>query len=504
MTEKREKTCNASGSRTLAADESIQSGINDFIDAFPFYVFLVDEDHYIVMANSAVEKALNLKPEAIVGKYCPAVVHGCNGPYPGCPLEEALEVDGPVEKDLYEKRMGRWLRSCIYPTSFRTVAGGRVFLHVTTDITDRKLAQEEIVRNYQVQNVINSILRLSIEKIPLEEILKYFIDQVLSVPWLSLEETGSVFLVEPGSNVLVLKAQRGLDERILKQCATVPFGKCLCGRAAMTRQVEFADHLDERHDISYDGIAPHGHYCVPLISSENLLGVLNTYVKDGHQRDSREEDFLVAAANALAGIIERRQSEARLRKAMEGTIETIARVVEVRDPYTAGHQRRVADLARAIAGEMDLSKERVEGLFFAGLIHDLGKISVPSEILSKPGRLSTIEFEIIKEHSRMGYDLLKSVDFPWDIAKFVYQHHEKFDGSGYPQGLKGGEIELEARILCVADVIEAMASHRPYRPALGIDMALEEIEKRAGTFFDPDAAQSALRVFRERRYNLEP
>ncbi len=503
MEEKNSKENCAPRSRVLALSPSVQESINDLINSFPFYVFLVDEEHTIMMVNTVAKNAFGLEPEAVVGKYCPSVVHGMDGPYPGCPLEDALVVGGPVHKELYEKRTGRWLRCGIFPTAFSTSEGKRVFLHMTTDITENKLAQEETERNYQVQNVINSILRLSTENIPLEEILKYFIDLIISIPWLALESRGAVFLVEGDSDALVLKAYTGLSEMVWKRCSRIPFGTCLCGRAAATKQTVFADSIDSRHGLTYDGIAPHGHYCMPMISSDRLLGVFNIYVKDGHVYERKEEEFLAAAANALAGIVERRMVEEKLRKAMEGIIETIAHVVEVRDPYTAGHQKRVADLARAIAEEMNLSSERVEGLFFAGLIHDLGKISVPSEILSKPGRLSEIEFKIIKEHSHMGYDLLKNIDFPWNIAQIVYQHHEKFDGSGYPQGLSGEQIELEARILCVADVIEAMASHRPYRAALGIDIALEEIEKKAGTFFDPDVAHAALKIFRAKGYKLE-
>jgi HD-GYP domain-containing protein (c-di-GMP phosphodiesterase class II) len=176
--------------------------------------------------------------------------------------------------------------------------------------------------------------------------------------------------------------------------------------------------------------------------------------------------------------------------------------VETRDPYTAGHQRRVADLARAVATEMNLPLDIIEGLRMAASIHDLGKISVPAEILSKPTKLTDIEFMLIKTHSQSGYDILKDIDFPWPLAQIVYQHHERMDGSGYPRNLKGDEIIMEARIIAVADVMEAMASHRPYRPALGIDTALAEIEKNKGTFYDNAVADACLRLFREKGFKL--
>ncbi len=191
-----------------------------------------------------------------------------------------------------------------------------------------------------------------------------------------------------------------------------------------------------------------------------------------------------------------------LRKAMSGTIQVIAHVVETRDAYTAGHQRRVADLARSIATEMGLAPPMIEGIRMAGVIHDIGKISVPAEILSKPGELSWKEFELIKDHPQTGHDILQDVEFPWPIADIVLQHHERVDGSGYPKGLKGSETLLEARIIAVSDVVEAVASHRPYRPSRGIDAALEEIEKNRNILYDANVVDSCLRLFREKGYKI--
>jgi PAS domain S-box-containing protein len=193
----------------------------------------------------------------------------------------------------------------------------------------------------------------------------------------------------------------------------------------------------------------------------------------------------------------------RLRKAVNTTIQVMVSAVEARDPYTAGHQSRSADLARAIAAQMGLPQEKIEGLRMAASIHDIGKLSIPAEILSKPSRLTNIEFSLIKEHARMGYEMLKDVESPWPLAEIVYQHHERMDGSGYPRNLKGDEILMEARILAVADVVEAMASHRPYRPAIGIEEALEEIEKNKGTLYDDVVADACLRLFREKGFQLE-
>jgi len=193
-----------------------------------------------------------------------------------------------------------------------------------------------------------------------------------------------------------------------------------------------------------------------------------------------------------------------LRKAFGGIVQVLSVMTEKRDPYTAGHQRRVADLARAIGQEMGLSQERVEGLRLAGIVHDIGKITIPSEILSKPARLTEIERSMVQSHPECGRDILKDIDFAWPIAETVFQHHERIDGSGYPRGLKGESILLEARIIAVADTVEAMASHRPYRPAHGIAAALQEIEKNKGILYDPEAVAACLRLFKEKGFELKP
>jgi PAS domain S-box-containing protein len=200
---------------------------------------------------------------------------------------------------------------------------------------------------------------------------------------------------------------------------------------------------------------------------------------------------------------ELKASTEKLRKSLVGTIHALSVTVETRDPYTAGHQKKVSNLARTIAQEMGLPKDTVEHIRMAGTIHDLGKIAVPAEILSKPTKLTAIEFSLIKVHPQAGYDILKDVDLPYPIAEIVYQHHERLDGSGYPRGLKDGQILPEACILAVADVVEAMASHRPYRPAIGIERALEEIEKNKGIFYDIKAVDACVRLFREKGFTFE-
>jgi len=237
---------------------------------------------------------------------------------------------------------------------------------------------------------------------------------------------------------------------------------------------------------------------VPLVVEDRFIGIFSVQSDNLTQKDIMA---ITAFSHQLAGAWNKIKLIQDLQNTLEGTILTIAETVEARDPYTSGHQNRVADLAVSIATGMSLSKERVEGIRLAGIIHDLGKIKVPAEILSKPGKLSDLEFQIIQFHPQVGFDLLKNIEFTWPIAEIIHQHHERMDGSGYPQGLKGDEILLEARILAVADIVEAMSSHRPYRPALGIEKALTQIKNDKGTLLDPDAVDTCLKIF-EQGYKL--
>ena len=250
---------------------------------------------------------------------------------------------------------------------------------------------------------------------------------------------------------------------------------------------------------------------VPIRSNGHLTGILLLSCKATHEPYSIEERRLLqmVSANVATSIdnanlyenIKRKHSE--LEKVMDGVIHAVSLVVESRDPYTAGHQRRVAELARSIAKKMGLSEWQVMGIHIAGLLHDVGKVAVPTEILSKPGKINKHEYSIIKNHSQVGYEILQKIDFPWPVTTTILQHHERMNGSGYPAGISGGDIILEARILAVADVVEAMSSHRPYRPALGLASALEEISRNRGILYDPQAVDACLSLLEKNEIVFE-
>ncbi|MEO8507164.1 MAG: HD domain-containing phosphohydrolase [Betaproteobacteria bacterium] len=223
--------------------------------------------------------------------------------------------------------------------------------------------------------------------------------------------------------------------------------------------------------------------------------LLLAVVRDARERQRFEEALRTSEAQS-------RQYAQQVEQALMETVTSISMMVELRDPYTHGHEGHVASLAAAIALDLGMGDNSAKGLRVAGMLHDIGKVGVPSEILNFPGRLSPIQLLLVQEHPQKGYDVLRGIHFPWPVANAVLQHHERLDGSGYPSGLRGDAICMEARVLAVADVVDAMASHRPYRPALGIEKALAEIETHAGVLFDPAVVASCLRLFREKNYKL--
>lgn len=233
----------------------------------------------------------------------------------------------------------------------------------------------------------------------------------------------------------------------------------------------------------------YGYIVKPLRISEVIINISNTLRRKKLEMESR------VYLEELEQVVQKRT--AKLQETLDGIIQVVAHTVESRDPYTAGHQRRVAELARKISKVMGCPLDQEKGIHTVGLIHDLGKISIPAEILSKPTILTDIEYSLMKTHPQTGYDILKEIDFPWPVAEIIYQHHERIDGKGYPRGLKGEEILLEARIIAVSDVVEAMASHRPYRPALGISAGLDEIIKNKGKQYSSDVVDACLEVFRK-------
>jgi len=390
-------------------------------------------------------------------------------------ISQGIKVPEIVEFDALDRKGKRWCFQLhiknIYDAEGHVIAAD-VVAH---DITERKRAEE--------------LLRQSEEKYRL--LADHMKDQVWLMD-LNLKVTYISPSVEKllGYNLEELK-QLSID-KLLTETSLQPAMELFSvelSKALPTSQPSSIKHLVELEFCCKNGQTLWGECSFSFIRDENgkPLSIL------GEGRDITERK---RAEDKLQQIIE------SLEKAVGATIQVLVSVLEARDPYTAGHQSRVTNLAYAIATEMGIDKEKIEGIRMAGSIHDIGKLSIPAEILTKPTKLTDIEFSLIKVHSQTGYDMLKNVGSPWSLAQIVHQHHERMNGSGYPRNLKVDEILMEARILAVADVVEAMASHRPYRASLGIEKALEEIEKNKGVLYDESVVNACLKLFREKDYEL--
>ena len=390
--------------------------------------------------------------------------------------------------------------------------GGRPFaIALVHDVTQRLRAQRAARRMNRALRTLSAgneaVVRATDEQSLLDAMCLAVVDQG------GYKAAGIRFAENDDDKTLRLVAFAGVDREVLSATnltwADGPLGQGPSGFAIRTGQVQVnQDYVNYPKPAPWmgtlirAGIA--GNIALPLKNDKGVFGVLIIYTTEVKAFGPEEVSLLIELANDLAfGIValrdrkERAAQETRMREGMRGTIGALAQTMETRDTYTAGHQRRVADLAVAIAGRMGLPADRIEGIYFAGMLHDIGKISVPAEFLSKPSRLSAAEFEVIKGHVQASYDILKGVTFPWPVAEIAYQHHERLDGSGYPRGLKADAILLEAKILSVADVTESMISHRPYRPARGIDAALAEIESGKGKLYDPTVADACIALMRD-------
>ncbi|NOZ85077.1 MAG: response regulator [Deltaproteobacteria bacterium] len=339
--------------------------IQGILDALPNqYALLVDEDHHIVLANKTTTDSHGVTRDEICGRYCPEAIHGLDDPFPGCPLEEAVEKGRAVERELWDEDSGRWFRSAVYPTRFRTKGGRAVLLHTIFDITEEKAAKDKLLRVSQTQSALDEILVAALDPAPLDRILQIALVKILSIPWIGLEAKGCIFLVDEITNDLVMKAHHNFDAPIRKMCARVPFGHCLCGRAARSGRIEHAGNLDERHENEYEGIRPHGHYCVPIMHDGSVKGVINLYVKAGHTRNETEERFLRAAAGVLAGVVEREQLRASIAQAdrMASVGLLAAGVVhEINNPLTYvlyNLESLVEDLEQLVARPNNNSEEK--------------------------------------------------------------------------------------------------------------------------------------------------
>lgn len=383
-------------------------------------------------------------------------------------------------------------------------------------IEDLKRAEDSIQHSNRALTALSAANRALVRTTNENELLQAICDAIVKQKGYRMSWVG--YVQHDESKSINIMAHAGQDEGYLD---TAEISRGETGRAVRSGVMQLCqDIASDPHYSPWREAALKCGYAasiaLPLINDE-VFGILHVYSGETNAFTPTEIALLEEMAGDLAFGVrslhtrhERdlaqdkiQQQLVQLQASLEDTMRAIASIVEMRDPYTAGHQVRVADLAAAIAKQMGLPDEQVHAIHLAGTVHDLGKIQIPSEILSKPGRITDLEFRLIKVHPQAGYDILKGISFPWPIAQMVLQHHERMDGSGYPQGLKGDAILLEARILSVADVVEAISAHRPYRAGLGVEVALGEITKNRGIFYDPQVVDACLAVFNEQHYSFK-
>ncbi|MDD2914021.1 MAG: GAF domain-containing protein [Gallionella sp.] len=417
----------------------------------------------------------------------------------------------------------RWVRDT---TILFKDAAGKLLSYdgVIKDITERMqavIALNHANRALATLSVVNrNLVRATNEDELLQTICQAIVEQRgYRMAWVGYAQ-------QDADKTIKVMAHAGHDEDYLEALqltwAEAVRGMGPCGRAIRGGTTQLCQDIanDPHYPPWRDAALKRGYAAsitLPLVDGDGkVFGILTVYAEEVNAFSSTEVDLLEEMAGDLAfgvrGLHIRHERDlaqeqnqkqlVQLQNSLEDTVRVIATIVEKRDPYTAGHQARVADLAAAIARQMGLPDERVHAIQLASVVHDLGKIQIPAEILSKPGRLNEIEYSFIKTHPQAGYDILKNISFPWPLAQMVLQHHEHFDGSGYPLGSNGDQIILEARIISVADVVEAMSSHRPYRAGLGVEAALAEITCQRGIFFDPQVVDACLTLFRELNYTL--
>ncbi len=436
----------------------------------PDMIVLINRDIIVTYVNPAVERFLGRKKEEIIGSYL------FNYPHPD-DLDLVVDIFTTFFKDTNPNVQRAELRLCDKDGVWHTVDA------VGTNLVRDNVAEAVIVnlRDITERQQMENELRAS------ESNFRHSLDESPLGVRISTVEGETIYANKAILDIYEYGSIEELKKTSIKE------------RYTPQSYAEFLERKKKRLKGEFGPLE----YAISIVRKNGEIRHLQVFRKEIFWDGKKQAQII------YQDITERKRAEEKLQKTLESlkkavgtTIQVLVSALEARDPYTSGHQTRSADVACAIAAEMGLSEETIEGIRMAGTIHDIGKLSIPAEILTKPTKLTNLEFSLIQEHPRSGYEMLKDVESPWALAEIVHQHHERMNGSGYPRKLKGNEILLEARILAVADVVEAMASHRPYRPSLGIEIALDEIEKNKGILYDSAAADACLKLFREKGYQL--
>ena len=512
--------------RTEAALQENERLYQAVVSAMTEGVLVLDPALTILTANASAARILGLPPEGMAGRkpFDPAwQITGEDGrPLSAEALPSAMALrTGRGHRDTLlgvkrEDETLTWLTVNAEPLFRKGVTKPHAVVVSFSDITPHKLAQDALTRvNHALKVLIcaNEVLvRTASEQELLDQTCQTLVETGgYRLAWIGLSEKRPAMAVRavarrngsagwPGPPVkdrAELVSDHAAIEAVLDS-----------GKPAVSQDIA-ADRRD--HGRAPGGILPAdgARILLPLLEGAKAFGVLALYAAAPGVFTPDEVNLLVQLAEDLSyGIValrervRREEGEKRLRRSMEAAVQAIASTLEMRDPYTAGHQRDVARLAVAIAHELDIPEDEIEGIYLASVVHDIGKIRIPIDILSKPAPLTKLEYELIQTHPQVGYDIVKNVDFPWPVAQMVLQHHERLDGSGYPAGLKDAGILKGAKILAVADVVQAMSGRRPYRDVHGETAALAEIERGRGRLYDAASVDACLRLFRKKGFRF--
>lgn len=506
--------------------DMIEHSHREWIDAFDAIddaVMLHDKDNNIMRVNNSYKKLSSIERyEDIIGEPYFKVFPKLSAPMHTC--RESVET-GKVAQEEFLLDDGRIFRSRTYPI-YDENSEYSYGIHIFEDITQERLQEERIKELNKTLKLISRCNEVLVRSQSEEELIGKVSEEIIGQNEYDL--IGFFLIDNDAINWIHHELKSGELPKITsidfadahyKEC---PVRVCIEEKRVINiNDIEndptWAEVLKRFAEISpatFFGMK--GSMLFLPLHNHETLGAMSIYSQKRNFFNDEKTDLFIELSNDTAYGIhtlrlrqkflqtsqERDGIFVKLKDSLSGTVESIGKMVEARDPYTSGHQKRVAELAVKIAEEMNLEDKTIEGIKLAALIHDIGKIQLPSEILTKPTKLTELEYEMIKTHPSTGYEILKNIHFPWPIAEIVYQHHEKIDGSGYPRGLKGEEILLEARIITVADVMEAISSHRPYRASLGVEFALEVLENSKGREFDAQVVEACLNLFKDKNFKF--